>query len=288
MRVRLGFRYDTAAAAADPAAFPRALLAHAEEVDAAGADLLWLSERPFAPGAGVPAALPLCAALAARTRRARIGAGPLPLPLYHPLRLAEDAASLDGLSGGRLELALGLGADAEGYDAFGVPPRERVPRFEEALALLRLAWREETIEHAGRFHTVHGLSLAPRPVQPGGPPVWIAAGADTAVRRAARLGDGLLCPPTPGAAGVFLAAWNEAGRTPGAARLALALPPAPSFDDVAAALAGAFGYGAVDLLLPANPDAAAADARALAHLADTVKSQGASTDEPQGRGGESR
>lgn len=277
MRVRIGFRYDVAAAGADPSALHRALIEHAVRADAAGAELLWLSERPFAPDAGVPAALPLCAAMAARTRAARIGAGPLPLPLYHPLRLAEDAASLDGISDGRLELAVGLGADAEGYDAFGVPPRERVPRFEEALALLRLAWREGPIDFAGRFHSVRGLVLAPRPVQAEGPPLWIAAGADTAVRRAARLGDGLLCPPAGEAPAVFLAAWREAGKAAAAARLALAVDRP---DGAAEALGRAAGFGAVDLLLAATPGEADADLRALDALRAAAGSLGRCADGP--------
>jgi alkanesulfonate monooxygenase SsuD/methylene tetrahydromethanopterin reductase-like flavin-dependent oxidoreductase (luciferase family) len=273
-------RYDPRAEAEEPARLYPALLAHAAAAERAGADLVWLSERPFARGARVPAALPLCAAVAARTERLRIGVGPLPLPLYHPLRLAEDAAALDGLSGGRLEVAVGLGAHHEGYDGFGVSPRERVPRFEEAVALLRLAWRGGPIEFDGPFHRVHGIALHPEPLQAGGPPLWFGADAEAAVRRAGRLADGLLCPRDPAAPAHFLAAWREAGRSPAGARLALdlALGPHPTAATAQAALdaalARARGYAALDVLLPAAPGAAEADPAltGLAALRERIKS----------------
>jgi alkanesulfonate monooxygenase SsuD/methylene tetrahydromethanopterin reductase-like flavin-dependent oxidoreductase (luciferase family) len=303
-RVRIGLRYELHAAAAEATELYPALLAHAEQAEALGAEVLWISERPFAAEGRAPAALPLCAALAARTRRAHVGAGPLALPLYHPLRLAEDAASLDGVAAGRLELAVGLGADVEGYDGFGIPQRERVPRFEEALALLRQAFSAEPIEFEGRFHTLHGLAVWPPPVRPGGPPIWIAAGADTAARRAARLGDGLLCPPGPAAetaAAAFLAAWREAGRPLADARLALelALPagdPGPGAalsatqTLVEAALAPFDPLVAVDLLIPATPGepSGAAALAWLPSLLASVKSASGSADVrggTEGKGG---
>lgn len=177
---------------ADAAALYDSLLEHAAAAEACGVGLVWVSERPLAPGARLPAALPLCAALAARTTRIRIGAGPLALPLYHPLRVAEDIATLDGLSGGRIELALGLGAEGEAFAEFGVERRSRGGRLEEGIALLRAAWSGEPISFSGRHHGVSEIAIAPRPVQRPGPPLWLGAAADAAIRRAARLGAGLL------------------------------------------------------------------------------------------------
>jgi alkanesulfonate monooxygenase SsuD/methylene tetrahydromethanopterin reductase-like flavin-dependent oxidoreductase (luciferase family) len=289
--VRVGIRYELHASHAEPGALYAALLAHAEEAEARGAQMLWLSERPFAPDTRVPAALPLCAAIAARTSRAHVGAGPLPLPLYHPLRLAEDAASLDGVSGGRLELAVGLGADSEGFDGFGIAQKERVPRFEEALALLRLAFRSEPIRFEGRFHRVRDLAVWPAPVQPGGPPIWIAAGAPAAVRRAALLGDGLLQAAEGVAPAAFLGAWREAGRDAGAARVALEVVAGADGDpwrrSVGAAVRRAEGFARVDLLVSATPgESSGADALdALPRIADAVKSLREGTDERGGTGG---
>lgn len=192
---RLALRYDPSPERSDPtavAALYHQILAHAVLAEARGVDLVWVSERPFTEGTRLPAALPLCAAIVARTTRLRVGAGPLALPVHQPLRIAEDAATLDGLSGGRFELAIGLGADAVALAGFGIPGGARAVRLEEGVALLRAAWGGEPVEFEGQHHKVSGVTVYPRPVQPGGPPLWIGAGALAAVRRTARLGAGLL------------------------------------------------------------------------------------------------
>ena len=196
--VRLALRYDPrpAPGAGGVEALYDALLAHVVAAEASGVDLVWISERPFVPGAQIPAALPLCAALAVCTQRVRLGAGPLALPLYHPLRVAEDAATLDGLSGGRIELALGLGGAGQAFTGFGVPSRGRGDRLEEGIALMRAAWSGEPVSFDGRHHTVSDVSISPRPVQRPGPPLWVGATANAAVCRAARLGAGLLATKT--------------------------------------------------------------------------------------------
>ena len=196
--VRLALRYAPRpeSGPGEAGALYDALLAHAAAAEACGVGLVWVSERPLAPGARLPAALPVCAALAARTTRIRIGVGPLALPLYHPLRVAEDAATLDGLSGGRVELALGLGAEGEAFAEFGVDRRARGHRLEEGIALLRAAWSGEPVSFSGRHHSVSGVVIAPRPIQRPGPPIWVGGAAEAAVRRAARLGAGLLAQDT--------------------------------------------------------------------------------------------
>jgi alkanesulfonate monooxygenase SsuD/methylene tetrahydromethanopterin reductase-like flavin-dependent oxidoreductase (luciferase family) len=224
-RVRIALRYDPEpdpAPAGDVGALYEGLLVHAESAEAWGVDLVWISERPFVVGARVPAALPLCAALAVRTRRLRIGVGPLVLPLYHPLRVAEDAATLDGLSGGRLELALGLGGEGQAFAGFGIPTQGRGDRLEEGLALLRLALSGAAIAFSGRHHVVSGVAVSPQPVQSAGPPLWVGAAADTAVRRAARLGAGLLAR-TAEAIAVFRAARPKPGPDTTPTRVALEL-----------------------------------------------------------------
>ncbi|MCC6639724.1 MAG: LLM class flavin-dependent oxidoreductase [Deltaproteobacteria bacterium] len=210
--VRLALRYDPRpeSGPGEAGALYDALLAHAVQAEACGVDLVWISERPLAPGARLPAALPLCAALAARSTRLRIGAGPLALPLYHPLRVAEDVATLDGLSGGRVELALGLGGAAEAFAGFGVERRGRGDRLEEGIALLRAAWTGEKVVFSGRHYMVSGVGIAPRPVQQPGPPIWVGASAGAAIRRAARLGAGLLAQDDA-AVSVYLAARRALG-----------------------------------------------------------------------------
>jgi len=271
VRIRLALHYDlrrAGSAAPTPAvrAF-EALLDHAVAAEAMGIDVVRVAERPGDPDSLLPAALPVCAAIAARTRRLRVGSAVLPLPLHQPLRVAEDAASLDALSGGRFELGVGLGADAAVAREFGLDGLPRGELLEEALGVIRRAWQEGPLEHAGTHFAVDGVEVWPKPVQRPGPPIWIGAGAAAAQRRAARLADGLLLAPGASPA-AFLAAWTEAGRPLGEARLALPVGWDGGAGDLAetarraAELAlGREGAGNVDLVFPAFPTEPGAGAR---------------------------
>jgi alkanesulfonate monooxygenase SsuD/methylene tetrahydromethanopterin reductase-like flavin-dependent oxidoreductase (luciferase family) len=121
-----------------------------------------------------------------------IGGNILLLPLLNPTHVAEEAATMDVLSGGKFILGVGLGYREGEFDAFGISLKERAPRFSEAIALMRRLWTEDRVTHQGRFYSVkdHGISL--KPIQVGGPPVWIAGLVEAAVKRAARIGDAWL------------------------------------------------------------------------------------------------
>jgi alkanesulfonate monooxygenase SsuD/methylene tetrahydromethanopterin reductase-like flavin-dependent oxidoreductase (luciferase family) len=214
MRVGLRITPDAADAAARLAELP-ALAVAAED---AGFDLLVVPERISAAG-GFPAALPACAAAAAATTRLRVATGLLALPLHHPLRVAEDAATLDALSGGRFELGVGLGAEVELFGGFGLDPRERAVRFEEALEVVRRAWGEGPLHFTGRHFRCEGIEVHPKPAQPGGPPLWLGARGEAALARAAQLGCGVVLErgthPAP-----YLEAWTASGHARATARLA--------------------------------------------------------------------
>ncbi len=195
-----------------------ALVDAAPLAEAHGFDVLWIAERPTSEASLVPSALVLCAAVAVRTRRLRISSGLLPLPFYHPLRVAEDAASLDGLSQGRFELGVGLGSDPAALAHFGVEADERIARFEEALDLIESAWVREALDFEGRYFPTENVALHPRPVQPGGPPLWIGVEAPAAQRRAAERGRGLLVR-----AGVSVEPYLEAFAGAGSPRVAFLL-----------------------------------------------------------------
>jgi alkanesulfonate monooxygenase SsuD/methylene tetrahydromethanopterin reductase-like flavin-dependent oxidoreductase (luciferase family) len=124
-----------------------------------------------------------------------IGPNILILPLLNPVHVAEESATLDVLSGGNYVLGVGLGYREGEFEAFGVSLKERAPRLEESIALMRRLWTEDKVTHRGRFWSVtdHGISL--KPARPGGVPVWMAAQADVAIRRAARVGDAWLIVP---------------------------------------------------------------------------------------------
>jgi alkanesulfonate monooxygenase SsuD/methylene tetrahydromethanopterin reductase-like flavin-dependent oxidoreductase (luciferase family) len=214
--MRVGLRITPApqGAAARLAELP----AFAAAAERAGFDLLVVPERISAAG-GFPAALPACAAAAAATTRLRVATGLLALPLHHPLRVAEDAATLDALSGGRFELGVGLGAEVELFGGFGLALRERAARFEEALEVVRRGWGEGPVRFAGRHFRCDGIEVQPKPVQPGGPPLWLGARGESALARAAQLGCGVVLEPGTHPA-PYLEAWTASGRPRAEARLA--------------------------------------------------------------------
>lgn len=163
----------------------------AEQAEALGLDSVWVSEHHFVDDSYLPSLLPMCAAIAARTRRITVGTALLLAPLHDPLRIAEDAAVTDLISGGRLVLGLGLGWRAEEFDAFGVRLAGRAARLQTTAALLRRAWRGERVR-GGRGAGGLAVAVRPLPARPGGPPLWIGALAAPAVRRAGRIGDGFM------------------------------------------------------------------------------------------------
>ena len=139
--------------------------------------------------------LTVLAAVAARTERVRVGTGIFQLPIHHPLRVAEQVATLDELSGGRVTLGVGLGWWPTEYEAFGSAFGERGARMEEALEILGQAWSGRPTSFDGRFYRFPEVTVHPRPVQRPHPPLWVAGLADPAVRRAARRGDAWIAGP---------------------------------------------------------------------------------------------
>lgn len=185
----LGERWDTAYGEG---------LELAAEADRLGIASLWVPEHHGEADGYCPAPIVAGAALAARAPHCRIGQSIALAPLYgHPLRLAEDLAVLDNLSGGRLEIGLGQGYRSAEYEALGLPYATRTRAFEEAAEVLHLAWSGERFDYDGRIYQVKGGLLRPPPVRPGKPPLWIGAAAPASRARAVRYGAGLLIAPLP-------------------------------------------------------------------------------------------
>lgn len=148
-------------------------IVYAEEL---GFDTAWLAELHFNPRFSImPAPLLVAAALAQRTARIRLGTAVLLLPLQHPLRTAEEAAVVDLLSHGRLELGVGRGMIAIHFQGFNIAREESRERFEEALTIITRAWTRETVEFTGKYFHVPATSVVPKPVQKPHPPLRIAA-----------------------------------------------------------------------------------------------------------------
>jgi probable F420-dependent oxidoreductase len=172
----------------DPGLF-RELGISAEEL---GYDSLWAGDHISFHN---PILEPLVAlgAFAGWTRRIALGVGVLLLPLRPPALVAKQVASLDYLSGGRVILGVGVGGEgSRDFESVGVPIGERGARADEALAVLRLLWREAPASFSGSFSQFEGVTIEPRPAQPGGPPILVGGRSDAALRRAGRLGDGWL------------------------------------------------------------------------------------------------
>ena len=163
----------------------------AEEAEGLGYDSVWTSEHHFVDDGYLPSLLPLSAAIAARTERVAIGTGLLLAPLHEPIRVAEDVAVVDLISKGRFILGIGLGWREEEFEGLHVPISERVSRFEDSIAVYRQAWRGELVTGGKRLH-VPNVPVRPVPTRPGGPPIWIGALSEPAIRRVGRLADGFM------------------------------------------------------------------------------------------------
>ncbi len=163
----------------------RDTIAQIVEADRLGYDLAWLAEMHFVREFSVlPSPLVLAAAAAAQTTRIRMGTGVALIPLVQPIRAAEDAATLDIISGGRLEYGIGRGSIAEHFNGFGVPIGERAARFDEAIEVMLQAWSDEPVNFHGRFFDYDNVKVVPKPVQRPHPPIRLAANSDESFERA--------------------------------------------------------------------------------------------------------
>ena len=160
--------------------------------DKLGLDLVWFTEHHFVEDGYLPAFQPVAGAVAAVTKQIRISNDVLLLPLYHPVRLAEELAVLDQLSRGRMEVGIGMGYVPVEFQAFGKSVQQRVSLMDEGIEILRQAWSDEPIRFKGKRYDLDGINVFPKPVQPGGPPMWIAAMKEAGAKRAARFGTHLL------------------------------------------------------------------------------------------------
>ena len=169
-----------------------------QQVEAArdhGFHSVWVGDHHVTPHLYYQS-VPAIARLTAHAGTMQIGPFLL-LPLYPPVLLAEQMATLDVIADGRVTLMVALGWQPEAYAAFGIAWKERVARFEEGVAILRLLFDKDTADYHGRFHRFKGVSFQPKPVRRR-IPLWIGASAEPAIRRAARLGDAwIIGPLTP-------------------------------------------------------------------------------------------
>jgi alkanesulfonate monooxygenase SsuD/methylene tetrahydromethanopterin reductase-like flavin-dependent oxidoreductase (luciferase family) len=163
------------------------------EAEALGFRSSFSVEHHFTGWNQVSATLMLLMALAMRTRTLRLGAAVIVLPWHNPVLLAEQAATLDLISGGRFDFGIGKGYRHSEFKGFQIAPDEAEARFEEAVALMIRAWTtRERFSHRGRFWHFEDIVVEPPPAQQPHPPLWVAAGSDHSIRRAAARGFNLI------------------------------------------------------------------------------------------------
>jgi len=166
-----------------------------EIMDRGGFDAVWLAEHHFTTFSVCPSVHMLGTLAAARTQRLRIGTAVSLAALYHPLRLAEEVALLDMLSGGRVNWGAGRGFAPSEFNAFGVPPAESAERFREAVEIVLAAWTQERLSYRGAHFQFENIEVLPKPLQRPHPPVWMAATSEPAIDWAAGRGFSILMDP---------------------------------------------------------------------------------------------
>lgn len=197
-----------------PERFYHALLDQIAESENLGFDSVWLTEHHFTDDGYTPSPLVIAGAIGGRTTRLRMGTNLMILPLHDPIRIAEDAATLSLLTGGRFDLGVGGGYRQVEFDQFNRQLSHRPSLLEEAMEIIRAAWSGERVAFQGKRFTVNDLPISPAPQQ--APRLLLGGMALPAIERAAKLADGFL---STGGIGhdVYVAAAETAGRADDAA-----------------------------------------------------------------------
>jgi len=196
------------------------MVAQVREARDAGFASLWFPHHWLTHPMQMLQITPVMGYIAAHAQGMTIGPNILILPPLNPVHVAEEAATFDVLTGGNFILGVGLGYRQPEFDAFGISLRERAPRFNESIGLMRRLWTEDQVSHQGRFYAVADAGIGVKPVRAGGPPLYIAGQAAASVRRAARIGDAWLIVNSGGLGTVtplmrcYREALAEFGRTP--------------------------------------------------------------------------
>jgi alkanesulfonate monooxygenase SsuD/methylene tetrahydromethanopterin reductase-like flavin-dependent oxidoreductase (luciferase family) len=167
-------------------------LAQARLAEQVGLDAIWISEHHFLSNGYVGSVLPFAAAMGAVTSRMDIGVSVALAPLYDPVRLAEDAAFVDVLTGGRFQLGIALGYRDVEYEGFQTTRADRVRRTEELCQLVRQCWGDGELDFEGEHFRRKGVEVHPKPVREGGVPLLMGGHAPKAIDRVARLADGFI------------------------------------------------------------------------------------------------
>lgn len=176
--------------------FYRQALEEVVRAEELGFDSVWMEEHHGVKDHYWPAPLTVLAGFATRTAKLWLGTDILVFPFYHPVRLAEEIALLDVMSGGRLIVGAAIGYKPDEFALYGAPLERRGARFEEGLQLMKALWTEDAVTFRGRYYQLHNASLEPKPLSQPHPPVWIGGWGRLTLKRAATLAGAWLPGPT--------------------------------------------------------------------------------------------
>lgn len=196
----------------DPEELYRQNLEQISWAEGLGFGSVWLTEHHFCEDGYTPSPLPIAAAIGARTSSMRIGTNLMLLPLHDPIRVAEDAATLSLLTGGRFALGVGMGYRELEFDVFGRRMSNRPSLLEEGVEIIRRAWSGQPVDFHGRRFDVPAVSVTPVPSHV--PPLLIGGLAEPAIDRVARIADGYLCTVNNDLALLYFQALERHGKDP--------------------------------------------------------------------------
>ena len=192
-----------------------------DEAESLGVDSVWLPEYHFIPFSVLSSPIAVATAVAARTRRMRIGFGVYLLPLANPIKVAEEVATLDHISNGRVEFGIGRGTFPEHHDAFNSPYPESRSRFDEYLEIILKAWTEDEVTFEGDHYHCQGIRVKPKPVQSPHPPVRVGVTSAETFPIIGRMGYPIFINPSRAFTlsdlaphiKEYLKAWEKSGHT---------------------------------------------------------------------------
>ena len=206
----------------DPSRCLAELVEQVKLAEQLGFDSIWAGEHHLTPGYHFFPQLAMLSHLAAYSGTMMLGTNLVLLPLHRPVDIAEQVALIDLLCGGRFILTVGQGYRPEEFAAFGVPFEQRLARMVEGIEVIRRLWNETNVDYDGGWFQLQGATVRPGPARVGGPPIWIGATSDRAIKRAGRIGDAFMATPNADNAEVrrqvelFTVARTEAGLAPAA------------------------------------------------------------------------
>jgi alkanesulfonate monooxygenase SsuD/methylene tetrahydromethanopterin reductase-like flavin-dependent oxidoreductase (luciferase family) len=190
------------------------MFAQIERAEELGFDSIWLTEHHLTDDGYLPSLMPMAAAIAARTRRVEIGTYVLLFPFYHPIKLAEDIAVVDVISGGRLRIGIGQAYRAEEFAAFGINKKQRLGRTLEAVEILKLAWTGERFSYKGKYFDLNDVRVLPRPTSQPHPELLWGVGAPKGIQRAAEMGLSFATVGAASAIRIYHEALKAGGKDP--------------------------------------------------------------------------